>query len=98
MYVVKRNGAKELFDFNKIALAMFKAYKGVGANFTLEDCQKQAEKITKSYKKDEDVNIERIQDDVENFLMQSKQYEAARSYIKYREKQKHDRENPWSDN
>ncbi|AUD66012.1 ribonucleoside-diphosphate reductase, adenosylcobalamin-dependent [Tenericutes bacterium MZ-XQ] len=98
MYVVKRNGAKELFDFNKIALAMFKAYKGVGANFSLEDCKKQAEKITKSYKKDEDVNIEQIQDDVENFLMQSKQYEAARAYIKYREKQKHDRDNPWSDN
>ncbi|MCD4827550.1 MAG: adenosylcobalamin-dependent ribonucleoside-diphosphate reductase [Acholeplasmataceae bacterium] len=98
MYVIKRNGTKELFDFNKIALAMFKAYKGVGADVTLADCQKQAEKITKSYGKDADINIEQIQDDVENFLMQSKNFEAARTYIKYREKQKHDRENPWSDN
>lgn len=98
MYVIKRNGSKELFDFNKIALAMFKAYKGVGADVTLADCQKQAEKITKSYGKDADINIEQIQDDVENFLMQSKNFEAARTYIKYREKQKHDRENPWSDN
>lgn len=98
MYVMKRNGTKEVFDFNKIALAMFKSYKSVGANFTLMDCQKQAEKISKSYVEGEDINIEQIQDDVENFLMQSKQYDAARSYIKYREKQKFERENPWSDN
>jgi ribonucleoside-diphosphate reductase alpha chain len=98
MYVIKRNGSKELFDSNKIALAMFKSYKGVGADITLADCQKQAEKITKNYGKDADINIEQIQDDVENYLMQSKHFDAARSYIKYREKQKHDRENPWSDN
>lgn len=98
MYVTKRNGSKEFFDIRKIAIAMHKAYLSVGSNFSEEDCFRQAEEITKSYAPEEDVNIERIQDDVELFLMESKQYEAAKAYIKYREKKKLERENPWSDN
>ncbi len=79
MYVVKRNGTKEPFDLNKIAIAMHKAYLGVGIELSVEECLKQALKITKGYPKDQEVNIEKIQDDVELFLMESKQYEAARS-------------------
>jgi ribonucleoside-diphosphate reductase alpha chain len=30
--------------------------------------------------------------------MSKKQFEAAKAYIKYSEKQKQDRDNPWSDN
>lgn len=98
MYVIKRNSAKEEFDVQKIAIAMHKAYLSVGSEFTLQDCIKQATKITKAYSDKEDVNIEQIQDDVELFLMQTKQFDAAKAYIKYREKQKQDRENPWGDN
>lgn len=98
MYVLKRNGSRELFDLQKIANAMKKAYRNVGVEVSEEECLKQAQKITKSYKKDQDINIEKIQDDVELFLMESKQYEAAKAYIKYRERQRNDRENPWSDN
>ncbi len=98
MFVTKRNGAKEEFDVQKIAIAMQKAYLCVGSDFSLQDCIKQATKITKNYSSDQEVNIEMIQDDVELFLMQTKQFEAAKAYIKYREKQKQDRENPWSDN
>ena len=98
MYVVKRNGAKEPFDLNKIALAMHKAYLGVGIELSVDECLKQAVKITKGYPKDQEVNIEKIQDDVELFLMESKQYEAAKAYIKYRERQRNERDHPWADN
>ncbi|MDI6452788.1 adenosylcobalamin-dependent ribonucleoside-diphosphate reductase [Peloplasma aerotolerans] len=98
MYVVKRNGAQEPFDLNKIANAMQKAYKSVGIVFSDEDCLKQATEITKAYSKNQEVSIETIQDDVELYLMKKKHYEAAKSYIKYREKQKTDRDNPWADN
>ncbi|MDD3123613.1 MAG: adenosylcobalamin-dependent ribonucleoside-diphosphate reductase [Candidatus Izemoplasmatales bacterium] len=98
MYVTKRNGSNEFFDIRKIAVAMHKAYKGVGSNFTEDDCLEQAKRITGSYSPDEDINIERIQDDVELFLMETKQYEAAKAYIKYREKKKQEREHPWKDN
>ncbi|MCR3905482.1 MAG: adenosylcobalamin-dependent ribonucleoside-diphosphate reductase [Tenericutes bacterium] len=98
MYVVKRNGAQEPFDLNKIANAMQKAYKSVGVAFSDEECLKQATEITKAYPKNQEVSIETIQDDVELYLMKKKHYEAAKSYIKYREKQKTDRDNPWADN
>lgn len=98
MFVLKRNGSKETFVLKKIACAMLKAYQNVGADFSLEDCIKQAQEITKAYPKTQEISIETIQDDVELFLMKKKQFEAAKAYIKYREKQKVERENPWSDN
>jgi ribonucleoside-diphosphate reductase alpha chain len=98
MKVIKRNGLVESFDVTKIAQAMLKAYQSVGAEFTEADCIKQAKEITKHYDKEVDINIETIQDDVERYLMNKKQFEAAKAYIKYREKQKTERENPWSDN
>jgi ribonucleoside-diphosphate reductase alpha chain len=98
MFVLKRNGTKEAFDVQKIAIAMQKAYQSCGIGFTDDECLKQAQKITKNYKKGQEINIEQIQDDVELFLMESKQYDAAKAYIKYRERQRNDRENPWGDN
>ncbi|NCU33522.1 MAG: hypothetical protein EOM23_11485 [Candidatus Moranbacteria bacterium] len=98
MFVLKRNGTKEPFDVQKIAIAMQKAYRSCGIQFSDDECLKQAQKITKNYKKGQAINIEQIQDDVELFLMETKQYEAAKAYIKYRERQRNDRENPWSDN
>lgn len=98
MFVIKRNGTREVFDAQKIAVAMHKAYLSVGSEITLAECLKQANKITKGYLDLEAVYIEQIQDDVELFLMQSKQFAAAKAYIMYREKQKLDRDNPWSDN
>jgi|GEM_PF-530996 len=98
MHVIKRNGSNEQFDVVKIAHAIYRAYQSVGRDYSKEVCLKQATDITASYSPNEDVNIEKIQDDVELFLMQSGEFETAKSYIKYREKQKLDRENPWSDN
>ncbi len=98
MYVIKRNGAKERFDLNKIGQALYKAYLSVGEDIKYEDCLNQAKEITKDYNLEGDINIEKIQDNVELYLMESKKYEVAKSYIKYREKQRLDRENPWMDN
>jgi len=98
MLVIKRNGEREKFDLNKIANAMQKAYLSVGDLVSHEECLKQARNITKDYSKNDEINIEMIQDNVELFLMETKKYEVAKAYIKFREKQRIDRENPWSDN
>ena len=100
MIVIKRNGSKEKFNKNKIANAIFKSYFEVGLDFDFEHCLKQSSKLERKYKADglEEVSIEQIQDDVENLLMAEKHFDAARAYIKYREKQKQERENVWSDN
>ena len=98
MLVVKRNGEKEKFNLNKIANALLKAYHSVGEQISQEECLAQAKSITKDYHKNDEINIEMIQDNVELFLMESKKYEVAKAYIKFRERQRLDRENPWSDN
>lgn len=98
MLVIKRNGEKEKFDLNKIAYAMQKAYTSVGESITHAECLEQARHITKDYHKNDEINIEMIQDNVELFLMETKKYEVAKAYIKFRERQRLDRENPWSDN
>jgi len=83
---------------NKIASALHKAYISVGEELSINDCLRQAENITSDYSKTDLINIEKIQDDVELFLMETKKYEVAKAYIKFREKQRIDRENPWGDN
>lgn len=98
MNVVKRNGQIETFDLGKIAQAIFKAHKSVGAKVSYKESLNQAKNITSKYNEKDEVSIETIQDDVENYLMEQKYYDTARSYIKYREKQREDREKPWSDN
>ncbi|MBN2541077.1 MAG: adenosylcobalamin-dependent ribonucleoside-diphosphate reductase [Bacilli bacterium] len=98
MLVIKRNGETEKFDLHKIANAMHKAYLSVGEEITQKECEEQAKIITKDYHKNDEINIEKIQDSVELFFMETKKYEVAKAYIKYREKQRLDREHPWSDN
>ncbi len=98
-YVIKRNGVKEKFDVTKIANAMHKAYTSVGEEVSYKECLDQAKFITKDLLQgNTEISIENIQDNVELYLMDTKKYETAKAYIKYREKQRIDRENPWNDN
>ena len=100
MKVIKRNGSVENFDIKKIAEALQRVYRETGDRTkTKKLCKEQAKEISDKYfERNEDIDIELIQDDVENYLMEKKEFDVARAYIKYREKQKADRENPWSDN
>ncbi len=98
MLVIKRNGEKEEFDLNKIVQALRKAYLSVNKQISEKECIEQAKIITSDYNEGDEINIEKIQDNVELFLMETKNYEVAKAYIKFREKQRIDREHPWSDN
>ena len=99
MNVIKRNGSIEPFDINKISTAMYKAYREVGDKTkTKKICKEQARQIVDLYIVDPSLgnylDIERIQDDVENYLMESKHFAAAKAFIKYREKKAEERKNP----
>jgi ribonucleoside-diphosphate reductase alpha chain len=100
MNVIKRNGTKESFDVNKIATALYKVYMEIGdRSKTKKLCKEQAKVISINYlENNKDIDIELIQDDVENFLMETKQFLAAKAFIKYREKKAEERKNPWKDN
>jgi ribonucleoside-diphosphate reductase alpha chain len=100
MNVIKRNGASESFDVNKIATAMYKMYREIGDKTkTKKICKEQAKEISSRYLElHKDIDIEKIQDDVENYLMETKQFVAARAFIKYRERKAEERMHPWKDN
>jgi len=96
MNVIKRNGTKEQFDVNKIATALYKVYMEIGdRSKTKKLCKEQAKVISAHYlENNKDIDIELIQDDVENYLMETKQFLAAKAFIKYREKKAEERKNP----
>lgn len=100
MNVIKRNGSVESFDINKISTAIYKVYREVGdRSKTKKICKEQAKEIAFKYlETNTDIDIERIQDDVENYLMDNKQFDAAKAFIKYRHRKNEERENPWRDN
>lgn len=87
-YVIKRNGSEDLFDENKIVIALFKANDSTIRN---KITKKQISEIADHIKSKVDetphaLNIEDIQDMVENELMKIRAFDVARSYITYRYK------------
>jgi len=95
--VIKRNGTTVLFDINKIAIAISKAFNNVYAlrpeEENMKDARALAEKVKEridALKKDE-VHVEEIQDIVEEVLMESEPT-AAKAYIIYRQKRAEIRE------
>lgn len=86
--IVKRDGSTEQFKENKISHAVMKAGKETG-----EFNEKEANKITdkvlgviNSNQDQQDLTVERIQDYVEEVLMNSSFKKTAKAYIIYREK------------
>ena len=82
MEVIKRNGEKVPFDFEKIKKAVVGAFKEVGQivpESIFDDIQREI-------RFDDDVNVEDIQNIVENVLMGSDYKNVAKEYILYREK------------
>jgi len=88
MKIIKRNGAEEIFDLNKIIIAVSKA------NDSMEDKQLSREQIVEiaeyvEYKCDKmnrAVSVEEIQDMVENQIMATGAFPLAKNYVRYRYK------------
>jgi ribonucleoside-diphosphate reductase alpha chain len=92
--IVKRNGNLESYQKNKIAQAIQSAFiaKGVSCNKkTLNILVKEIE-TTLIEEKNKEVEVERIQDLVEQTLMNHKYYDVAKCYILYRSNQTQKRE------
>ena len=89
MKIIKRSGAEEVFDSEKIISAIARANKEAP---TLERLSKeQIEEIVKEVEGICDelnraMNVEEIQDIVENQIMNKKAFSVARRYITYRYK------------
>jgi Oxygen-sensitive ribonucleoside-triphosphate reductase len=82
--IIKRSGVQAVYERQKIASAMAKAFSSVNQHVdeqTLEDLLVQVET---SLEGKDNVNVEEIQDKVEEILMKNGCYQAAKSYILYR--------------
>lgn len=83
MYVIKRDGTRVLFDPNKIVNAINKAMISVdGSLYETETAEEIANMIGS---RNQDMNVECIQDLVEEALMKSERPDVAKAYILYRE-------------
>ena len=93
MEIIKRSGSRETFTPEKITRAMAKSFAEGGPEFTEETAQMLLqgveEKIAQSLVQEGDescINVERIQDMVEETLMEHGFYQPAKRYILYRQK------------
>ena len=86
MKIIKRNGAEEDFDINKIVVAVSKANTAAGKNkLSLEQIRDIADYVGyKCDKLNRAVSVEEIQDMVENQIMSTGAFELAKDYVRYR--------------
>ena len=86
MKIIKRNGAEEDFDNNKIVVAVAKANTAAGKNkLSLEQIKDIADYVEyKCVKLNRAVSVEEIQDMVENQIMSTGAFELAQDYVRYR--------------
>ncbi len=86
MDVIKRNGQKVDFDESKIQKAVNKAFEEVKGR----DCWDESvlflirKKLERAENETGDISVEEIQDIVERTLMETKYFDVAKAYIKYR--------------
>lgn len=88
IFIVKRDGKKELYNSAKIVNAVKKAFQAVGHN-----CQeKLLTKIILNARVIDGTRVEDIQDRIEETLMAEGYYKEARAFMLYRHKQAEDRD------
>ena len=88
MYVVKRDGRREIFNQEKICKAVEKAFIATETpnvtNWAKIVTDRVFSELEAAYSKNEGFQIEQIQDKVEDVLMQTGNTNVARAYIRYR--------------
>lgn len=86
MNVIKRNGTRVKFNESKIKKAIDKAFQEVTDDVCKDSCVLPAVKtrIERIAHDNGDVSVEKIQDVVEQTLMEQGHYKVAKAYIRYR--------------
>lgn len=100
MLVVKRNGTQEEFSVYNIHKAIKSVFTEIKEDIDSGTILNFAEELEKAYKDADlsEIDVESIQDDVEMLLMEKGYFNAAKEYIRYRERKQIERDNPWADN
>ncbi|MDR1182149.1 MAG: anaerobic ribonucleoside-triphosphate reductase [Bacteroidales bacterium] len=88
LFIVKRDGKKEVFSIEKIKNAISKAFLSVGS-FATQDV---ISNILCRVNITNDITVEEVQNQVEVALMAERYYAVAKAYMLYRQKHLEDRE------
>lgn len=88
--IIKRDGRKQEYNFDKIRKAVDKAFKSCGQE-TPEKFLEQLEDEFSKIPEDKELTIEEIQDTTQRFLMKKNKFCVAESYIRYRDKRDRER-------
>ena len=95
MKVIKRDGTIQEFDIKKPLDVLDKIFnKGLQREVPEDLLEKFTVELEKfiAKQKEEEIDIEKIQDFIRDFLIKKNQYEAAENFILYREKRNEYRE------
>lgn len=85
MEIIKRNGTKEFYDRQKIAIALQKSFLSTDTTYTDEAISSLVNEIELFVSNDiKNRTVEKIQDEVERVLMENGYYAIAKNYILYR--------------
>ncbi len=85
MEIIKRNGASELYNKEKIAIAIQKSFASTGHEIQRETIYGMVEEVERFVVGDSaNRHVEKIQDEVERILMEHGYYAEAKNYILYR--------------
>ena len=88
LFIIKRDGKKELFSINKIKNAISKSFLSVGS-FATQDILTD---VLSSVTINKNMTVEDVQNQVEVALMAEKYFSVAKSFMLYRQKHSEDRE------
>lgn len=87
-FIIKRDGAREVFSMEKIQNAVAKAFLSVGSFATQDVITNILSRVSVS----DGMTVEEIQNQVEVALMAERYYTVAKAYMLYRQKHAEDRE------
>jgi ribonucleoside-triphosphate reductase len=88
VFIIKRDGKKEIFSIEKIKNAISRAFLSVGSFATQEVISNILCRVNIS----DGITVEEIQNQVEVALMAERYYAVAKAYMLYRQKHAEDRE------
>ena len=88
IFIIKRDGKREVFSLDKIKNAIAKAFLSVGSFATQDVITNVLSRVSIS----DGTNVEEIQNQVEVALMAEHYYSVAKAYMLYRQKHLEDRE------
>lgn len=88
VFIIKRDGKKEVFSIDKIKNAIAKAFLSVGSFATQDVITNILSRVSIG----NDITVEEIQNQVEIALMSERYYAVAKAYMLYRQKHTEDRE------